>query len=614
MVRGGDWQWRYKLYSFEVNHSTLRPLFWFYSDAQNVSWGAYIDEVRIWAEQRFPNLTYDTPPFWDYPIVPSSETGTNTVNDLYGGEPTYIDWSIVNWEEDDAGPFHVGLYLDGDLLNEWYFFYGLDAYEYYDEEDYETTISTGYHTLKLWVDNRGEVQESNESDNIYERGFWWDEPEITYTGHVYFWDMNPQADSLPARYVTIKLWDKDGTGYEQLGADFTDQNGYFQIGPVPNNNDTQDKDPGVQQDISFSIHADIFPCEVRNTQGEIYQHTTPTVYNHRSGVFDTTILIPTDSSGAFFVADVVLQGWDSCNDHSMYLSFTPVYLDAYDQTEYVSYPPPARIRIDTTSVGWGPDTWDRDIILHEYGHRVADFHDFFFSDTGVHAWDDTLTLNLASTEGWAHFFAAWVTGDPLLENNNAGFTDVYTWNCENGEWAYGGIVRGSANNYGKYTEGAVAGILWDIFDYNDDDYSWWTGVPGQGYQDGIGDTLWNGIDTILMVLLEKYVNGHHPDNIDEFWQAWRYNWFGHLKAMVDIRYEHGEPCCNTDGMRGDFNYDGAINMADLGYLVNFLFFDGPAPPCLDEGDCNDDGGVNMADLTYLVDYLVFGGPPPAPCP
>ena len=73
-------------------------------------------------------------------------------------------------------------------------------------------------------------------------------------------------------------------------------------------------------------------------------------------------------------------------------------------------------------------------------------------------------------------------------------------------------------------------------------------------------------------------------------------------------------CCNHDGIRGDADYDTAINVADLGYLVDFLFFDGPAPPCLDEGDCNGDGGVNVADLGYLVDYIFFGGDPPAPCP
>jgi len=58
----------------------------------------------------------------------------------------------------------------------------------------------------------------------------------------------------------------------------------------------------------------------------------------------------------------------------------------------------------------------------------------------------------------------------------------------------------------------------------------------------------------------------------------------------------------------------AVNVADLTYLVEFLFFDGPPPPCPEEGDVDGSGGINVADLTYLVDFLFFGGPPPAPCP
>ena len=73
-------------------------------------------------------------------------------------------------------------------------------------------------------------------------------------------------------------------------------------------------------------------------------------------------------------------------------------------------------------------------------------------------------------------------------------------------------------------------------------------------------------------------------------------------------------CCNHDGIRGDVDYNMALNVADLGYLVDFLFFGGPPPPCLEEGNVNGDGGINVADLGYLVDYLFFNGDDPAACP
>jgi len=43
---------------------------------------------------------------------------------------------------------------------------------------------------------------------------------------------------------------------------------------------------------------------------------------------------------------------------------------------------------------------------------------------------------------------------------------------------------------------------------------------------------------------------------------------------------------------------------------------GPLPPCDEEGNVNGDGvgAINVADLTYLVDFLFFDGDPPPPCP
>ncbi len=73
-------------------------------------------------------------------------------------------------------------------------------------------------------------------------------------------------------------------------------------------------------------------------------------------------------------------------------------------------------------------------------------------------------------------------------------------------------------------------------------------------------------------------------------------------------------CCNHDGIRGDFNYDLALNVADLSGLVDYLFFEGSPPPCEVEGDADGSGATNVADLTYLVDYLFFDGPSPQTCP
>ncbi len=73
-------------------------------------------------------------------------------------------------------------------------------------------------------------------------------------------------------------------------------------------------------------------------------------------------------------------------------------------------------------------------------------------------------------------------------------------------------------------------------------------------------------------------------------------------------------CCT--GTRGNVDGDllDKINVDDLTYLVDFLFFGDSAPPCPEEANVDADGGINVADLIYLVDYLFFDGPAPAPCP
>jgi hypothetical protein len=60
--------------------------------------------------------------------------------------------------------------------------------------------------------------------------------------------------------------------------------------------------------------------------------------------------------------------------------------------------------------------------------------------------------------------------------------------------------------------------------------------------------------------------------------------------------------------KGDVNGDGAVNVSDIFYLINYLFANGPAPIC--SGDVNGDGQTNAADVFYLINYIFVGGPPP----
>ena len=66
-------------------------------------------------------------------------------------------------------------------------------------------------------------------------------------------------------------------------------------------------------------------------------------------------------------------------------------------------------------------------------------------------------------------------------------------------------------------------------------------------------------------------------------------------------------------MRGDANGDGAIDVTDIVYLINYLFNETSAPDPYEAGDANCDGKVDIVDIVYLINYLFGEGPPPG-CP
>ncbi|MFN0057593.1 MAG: hypothetical protein ACKVX7_03980 [Planctomycetota bacterium] len=64
-------------------------------------------------------------------------------------------------------------------------------------------------------------------------------------------------------------------------------------------------------------------------------------------------------------------------------------------------------------------------------------------------------------------------------------------------------------------------------------------------------------------------------------------------------------------IRGDFNGDGALNIADGIGVLSYLFQMAPTD-CLSAGDGNDDGNVDIGDAIFVLNYLFAGGPAPQP--
>jgi hypothetical protein len=62
---------------------------------------------------------------------------------------------------------------------------------------------------------------------------------------------------------------------------------------------------------------------------------------------------------------------------------------------------------------------------------------------------------------------------------------------------------------------------------------------------------------------------------------------------------------------GDASNDGAVDISDAVYLINYIFGGGPEPTPMFAGDANCDTAVDISDAVYLVAFIFSGGP--APC-
>jgi hypothetical protein len=84
---------------------------------------------------------------------------------------------------------------------------------------------------------------------------------------------------------------------------------------------------------------------------------------------------------------------------------------------------------------------------------------------------------------------------------------------------------------------------------------------------------------------------------------------GHVDTGMIILYVVSTP---PPPVYGDLNGDGFINMLDVIYLTNYLFYTGPPPNPLAAGDVNGDCYITLADAVYLANKIIKGGPAPKP--
>lgn len=81
-----------------------------------------------------------------------------------------------------------------------------------------------------------------------------------------------------------------------------------------------------------------------------------------------------------------------------------------------------------------------------------------------------------------------------------------------------------------------------------------------------------------------------------------------LKPKRDkVDYDNKKIEIKITPKKGDVNNDGKVDLADLDFLIDYLFEGGHAPTYLESGDLNEDGKITMEDLSVLIHYLTEKG-------
>ncbi|MHC1709055.1 MAG: hypothetical protein AB9819_01415 [Methanomassiliicoccales archaeon] len=147
--------------------------------------------------------------------------------------------------------------------------------------------------------------------------------------------------------------------------------------------------------------------------------------------------------------------------------------------------------------------WRRDIALHEYAHcvhyelRGGSFPDGDGPDP--HYIDSESSPGFAFTEGWAQFYERAVDGDPLRSDGTSLESTVFA------DSPYGHGDNGDMD--GVIVEGAVANVLWDLYDGTD--------AADRPSGSARGDFVDNEFTTLWNIMYDQ-----QPESLEDIKRAW----------------------------------------------------------------------------------------------
>jgi hypothetical protein len=393
---------------------------------------------------------------------------------------------------------------------------------------------------------------------------------ITVTGRWWYWIND---DRQPLALATVAIYDLELWGLDLLTTNLTDVNGYFNSGPILN-------DDGAGEDgldIVVIVYSASSVAEVIDPDGYWYYNMTDLFPDRPDGPLNVGENLnatgPTQvERGAWIIFSLrngLTGGWYYLASTVNYS--TPTVTCRWPYGDHPCYWTNGTIDL----VDWA--CWWPDIILHEYGHHVMySLYGYIPPCMTEHYMRMQSNSTTAWAEGWANFFPLIVFNDPTFELG-INETHYYPYNLETPHWCSAGWDDGDE------VEGRVAGALWDIFDSDDDGY----------------DILDDGFHRVWNITRDQ-----NPDTFQEFWDAWNVTYYTHPKTpsspydLQDWTNTLMAIFQNTIDYRGpgDVNGDGIVELMDY-YYISLAYGSRPGDPNWDQrADLNFDDIVEMKDF------------------
>jgi len=314
----------------------------------------------------------------------------------------------------------------------------------------------------------------------------------------------------PARYIEVELRRSDNSAL--LGSGSTDGEGNYSF--AISDAGTIEVDLYLIAHSSASPWGDVFVLD--NKWDSFLQSLVVGPFERNTnGTFSLDYTVPTDSGGKrlggmFNIVDSILHGaelvsarlgapvgpitiyWEDGSTNGTYYSSNRIYLYGGDRGS------------PTTG---DDDSYDDAVILHEYGHYLADRYSWDRSPGGSHHLDGYYSPVLTWSEGWASAFQCIARNSALYWDATDGDTGGFNLDYETG--SENGVILSDLK--GMNNEVMVTCVLYDLFD----DASSHDNSPA-----GDDDSCEGGAEEIWTVFDQDFVPSVLA-TMDDFYQGWK---------------------------------------------------------------------------------------------